>query len=107
MKSRLLLTGSDVRRLCREGRVGRDPRYHAEAHHLRYARVVALLANCSVVRRDPRPDAAGGPRYPRGYIALAQDWRRRTYRIDFNLGTDAGGGDFMYVVTAMELGWRP
>ena len=94
----------EVRHLVLQGQVGQDPYYHAREHHLRFERIATLLANGFRVEQDTRVDSTGALRHPRGYVAFAQDWRGTVFGIDFNLGTDALGKPFLFVVTAMELG---
>lgn len=95
------LTSQQVRDLAVQGRVDRDPRYHAQEHVLKFEDIVHALTRCWRVRPDSRANPGGSPRHPNGFIAWCPWTVGRSLRVDFNLDVDEEGG-WILVVTAFE-----
>ncbi len=93
-----MLTHEDVVEMARGGRVAPAPNFHARsAHGATFERLAQALLFTFRVNKDPRPE------HPDGYIAIARKWGGDTYRIDFNVATDAHGG-LILIVTDWKYG---
>lgn len=91
-----ILTVERVRELALNVRVTRDPAHHAPQHFVKFETVLDVLAWCFRVEKDKRPEHANG------YVSWGRLASGATYRVDFNLGSDAKG-EIILVVTAMEV----
>ncbi|MBI4393144.1 MAG: hypothetical protein HY556_05000 [Euryarchaeota archaeon] len=90
------VTVEKVRGLARSARVTRDPNYHAHQHFVKFETILDVLAWCFRVEKDKRPEHANG------FVSWGRLASGATYRVDFNIGTDAKG-ETILVVTAMEV----
>ncbi len=90
------ITRDRVRELVLAGRVAPDPRYHGEQHGVRFEQLRTLLAFCSRVDADRRPD------HPRGFVAWSTNWGGELYRIDFNVERRPDG-EMILIVTGWNL----
>lgn len=90
------LTRDRVRELALLGRVAPDPKYHAYEHGVRFEQLRTLLAFCSRVDADRRPE------HPNGYVAWCTNWGGEIYRVDFNLERRPDG-EVILIVTGWKL----
>ncbi len=91
----------DIRKLARDARVSKHPRYHANQHHLRFVEIVDALQYCFRVKRDNRTHPGGFPKHPDGYRAWCHASRKQVLIVDFDLER-AHDGNYILVVTAFE-----